>query len=63
EKENALEINEGGLFTLKFVEQLEKQGDIKKAFLQAAQDVQDATGSGEVQQTPQAIGNWEVVGE
>ncbi|EDN72775.1 conserved hypothetical protein [Beggiatoa sp. SS] len=63
ENENALEINEGGLFTLKFVEQLEKQGDIKKAFLQAAQEVQDATGSGDVQQTPQAIGDWGVLGD
>jgi len=65
EKENALEIpDEGGLFTLKFVEQLEKRGDIKQAFVEAAQEVQTITKNGQFEeQTPQAIGDWGVVGD
>ena len=62
ENEKALEIpNQGGLFTLRFVQQLKKLGDIKPAFEQAAQQVKEETQSGKFKQTPQDIGKWEVL--
>jgi hypothetical protein len=62
ENEKALEIpNQGGLFTIEFVQQLKKLGDIKPAFEQAAQQVKEKTQNGKFQQTPQAIGKWEVL--
>ncbi|MDM8566918.1 hypothetical protein QUF74_14870 [Candidatus Halobeggiatoa sp. HSG11] len=61
EDQKALEIpNQGGLFTTKFVQQLKKYGDIKQAFVKTIPQVQ--TQSNKFQQTPQAIGKWEVVG-
>jgi len=60
EDQKALEIpNQGGLFTTKFVQQLKEQRDIKQAFMQTVPQVQ--TQSKMFQQTPQAIGEWEVV--
>ena len=70
EEEKALEIPTqgiffitagGGLFTLKFVQQLKKQGNIKQAFIQARQIVQETSQTNQSQQTPQAIGKWEVL--
>lgn len=64
EKQKALEIpNQGGLFTLKLVHQLKKRGNLRRAFAQAAQQVQETTRSGQFQQMPDAIGKWEVVVE
>lgn len=61
EDQKALEIpNQGGLFTTKFIHQLKEHGDIKQAFVQAVPQVQ--TQSNKFQQTPQAIGKWEVIG-
>ncbi len=61
EDQKALEIpNQGGLFTTKFVQQIKEPGDIKQAFVRAVPQVQIQ--SNEFQQTPQAIGEWKVVG-
>jgi hypothetical protein len=61
EKQTALEIEKGGLFTFKFVEQLSQYADIKKAFEQTAQQVQEITRNSQSPQTPQAIGRWEIL--
>jgi len=61
EKQTALEIPEGGLFTVKFVEQLSQHADLKKAFIQTAQQVQEITQRSQFPQTPQAIGRCEIL--
>jgi len=62
ENEKALEIpNQGGLFTLKFVQQFKALGNIELAFTQASRQVQKETQSGKFKQTPQDIGKWEVL--
>jgi len=63
EKQTALEIEKGGLFTVQFVKQLSQNTDIKKAFEQTAQQVQEITRNSQSLQTPQAIGRWEILEE
>jgi hypothetical protein len=63
EKQNAFEIEKGGLFTVEFVEQLRQYADLKKAFEQTVQQVQEITRESKSPQTPQAIGKWEILEE
>jgi hypothetical protein len=64
EKEAALELpKQGSLFTLNFVEQLQKSADLKKAFNRAAEQVLEKTKHRQVPQTPQARGKWKILEE
>jgi hypothetical protein len=63
EKQNAFEIEKGGLFTVKFIEQLRQYADLKKAFEQTKIQVLEITEKSKSPQTPQAIGKWEILEE
>jgi hypothetical protein len=60
EKQYALETTNGGLFTFTFVKQLSQYADFKKAFVKTAHQIKKMTGQS---QSPQAIGQWEILEE
>jgi len=58
EKQEALEVDEGGLFTIKLLENF--SNDLKQAFLQAVEYIETGTQN---TQMPQAVGNWDIIEE